>query len=82
MLYAVTLSTPALINGQGCLRESNKSDLAKRLSIVEISWPYCRSLSNLVAYIKEGASMKSFVFDKYQDISDKDHGKCGGLVKL
>ena len=67
MLYAATLSIPALIDGQGCLRESKISDLAKLLGIVEISWPHSGSLSNLVAYIKEDASMKTFVFDKYRN---------------
>ena len=66
---------PALIDGQGCLRESNKSGLVKRLGFVDISWPQGGSPSDRISSIKErinnypDATKKILVFGKYHDIS-------------
>ena len=79
--------------------KSSKSDLVKRLGVIDISaksadtvivdvsqlfyhisWPYGGSPSDLIASIEERLSNypdsnKIVVFDKYQEISAKDHGR-------
>ena len=96
--YQLCLVSPALTDGRGCLRKSMKSDLVKRLGVIDISakyadtiivdvsqlfyhirWPYGGSPSDLIASIEERLSIyypdanKIVVFDKYQDVSAKDH---------
>ena len=95
--YELCSVPPALIDGQGCLCKSSKSDLVKRLGVIDISaksadtiivdvsqlfyhisWPYGGSPSDLIASIEERLSNypdanKIVVFDKYQDVSAKDH---------
>ena len=51
---------PTFIVGQEYFCESHESDLVKRLSIVDISWPHDESSSDLIAPIKER-------LDKYPD---------------
>ena len=49
--YELCAVCPALIDGQGCLRESNKPWLVKSLDIIYISWPHGGNTSDPVAFV-------------------------------
>ena len=77
--YELCAVCPALIYGQGCLRESNKPWLVKGFYIIYISWPHGGNTSDPVAFIEErlnnypDATYKILLFDKYKYISAKGH---------